>query len=57
MSIHAIVAVVVVGLVAIGAGIFLWVRHLAAHLKTVKDNAMRLKASAQSEVQKVQKAL
>lgn len=57
MSIHAIVAVVVVGLIAVGAGIFLWVRHLAAHIKSVKDNAMRLKASAQSEVQKVQKAL
>lgn len=57
MSTQAIIAVVVVGLIVIGAALFLWIRHLAAHAMKLKNDAQRLKASAQSEINKVQKAL
>jgi len=57
MSTHAIVAVVVLGVVIIGAALFFWLRHLAVHALRVKNRVEHVKNSAQSEINKVQKAL
>lgn len=57
MSTHAIIVLAVVGLAAIGGALFLWLRHLAAHAIRVKNRVENVKNSAQSEINKVQKAL